>query len=127
MRRNGATGADGRPGVQAAANFALDPGVSKLEGAIALVNVPYEPLRPGPTGNMFRMLPPSLCATWTRRPYSSNRGTRRRAPIKRFHHQMVYAVCSSVYAAFKAALGRDPVWGFVEERSRRRPPAPVSS
>ena len=25
---------------------------------------------------------------------------------------MVYAVCSSVYASFRAALGRDPVWGF---------------
>ena len=30
----------------------------------------------------------------------------------RFQQQMVYAVCSSVYASFKAALGRDPVWGF---------------
>ncbi len=30
----------------------------------------------------------------------------------RFQQQMVYAVCSSVYAAFKAALGRDPAWGF---------------
>ena len=30
---------------------------------------------------------------------------------------MVYAVCSSVYASFKAALGRDPVWGFERDES----------
>ncbi len=29
-----------------------------------------------------------------------------------FHQQMVYAVCSLVYAAFKSALGRHIAWGF---------------
>jgi hypothetical protein len=33
--------------------FALGPSVSKLEGATALVNVPYEPLDPGPVGSLF--------------------------------------------------------------------------
>src|SRR5512138_3202790 len=34
--------------------FALDPSFSRLEGATALVNVPYEPLEePGPRGRIF--------------------------------------------------------------------------
>ena len=41
-----------------------------------------------------------------------------------FHQQMVYAVCSLVYAAFKAALGRASAWGFEradgDERTRLR-------
>jgi hypothetical protein len=28
------------------------------------------------------------------------------------HQQMVYAVCSTVYAAFRRALGRHVTWGF---------------
>src|SRR5215813_6197864 len=35
--------------------FALDPSVSRLEGATALVNVPYEPLKPGPEGLIFKV------------------------------------------------------------------------
>jgi hypothetical protein len=30
----------------------------------------------------------------------------------RFHQQMTYAVCSTVYHSFRHALGRDPSWGF---------------
>jgi hypothetical protein len=33
----------------------------------------------------------------------------------RFHCQMVYAVCWSVYAAFRAALGRRIAWGFDQQ------------
>src|SRR5438034_3648640 len=29
-----------------------------------------------------------------------------------FRQQMVYAVCTSTYNAFRLALGRDPCWGF---------------
>ena len=35
--------------------FALDPAVSKLEGAVALVNVPYEQLERGPRGRLFHV------------------------------------------------------------------------
>jgi hypothetical protein len=35
---------------------------------------------------------------------------------RRFHRQMVYAVCSSVYASFRAALGRNVAWGFDDTR-----------
>ena len=35
--------------------FTRDPASSTLEGAVALVNVPYEPLAPGPVGSVFEV------------------------------------------------------------------------
>jgi hypothetical protein len=105
--------------------FALDPAVSKLDGAVALVNVPFETLKRGPRGRLFHVKEtdraegtdsdsvcdledPRVLLTQGYAPARSDR---------RFQNQMVYAVCSSVYAAFKAALGRDPVWGFDRDGS----------
>ena len=99
--------------------YALDPAASATEGAVAMVNVPYERLRPGP-------MAPSLSRG------SRGRGERRgmarggpgrsrrddherRAPLPRtpFHQQMVYAVASLARApAFRTALGRRVGWGF---------------
>lgn len=99
--------------------YALDPAASRLEGAATLLAVPYEPLEPGPKGALF-----------TVDSYDSTAGVRYRsvdleepsllirsgcAPSPadpRFQQQMVYAVCSSVYAAFQKALGRPLEWGF---------------
>src|ERR1044071_5474922 len=36
--------------------YALDPSASVLIGAVATVNVPYEPLEPGPAGKVFRVV-----------------------------------------------------------------------
>lgn len=107
--------------------YALDASASRLEGAVALVNVPYEQLEPGPVGALFEV---------------SNRDGRRdvdyqkldlddpRVMIRsglsptpsepRFHQQMVYAAASTVYAAFQRALGRDLTWGF-DAREPGRP------
>src|ERR1700754_4149590 len=35
--------------------YALDPAASRLEGAFAELNVPYERLAPGPVGSMLRI------------------------------------------------------------------------
>src|SRR5688500_12617723 len=35
--------------------FTQDPAASKLEGSIALINVPYEKLEPGPKGAIFEV------------------------------------------------------------------------
>ena len=93
--------------------FALDPGVSKLHGAIALVNVPYEPLKPGPAGRIFRIDPVDPVCDLESPTVLLQQGYAPSRSDRRFHHQMLYAVCSSVYASFRAALGREPVWGFV--------------
>jgi hypothetical protein len=110
--------------------FTRDPAESRLEGSIGLVNVPYEPLAPGPVGRVFEvdnrdgehrieyprvdLDDPLLLIRDGRDPSPSD---------PRFHQQMVYAVCSTVYAAFKAALGRHLAWGF--DRTVASPHDPV--
>ena len=113
--------------------YALDPGVSRLDGSIATVLVPYEPLAPGPAGQLFEIVDfdgsrgrhyaqvnleePFLLMQDGRDPSAAD-------PL--FHQQMVYAVASRVYFSFKLALGRDLAWGFadpMQHRLRIRPHA----
>ncbi|QVQ28541.1 peptidase M4 [Achromobacter deleyi] len=99
--------------------FAADPSLPKLHGAIATVEVEYEPLSPGPVGALFEVdcSDPAQCETY--------RSANLDAPAvlladgyspsmsdPRFHQQMVYAVCSITYHSFRLALGRNLTWGF---------------
>lgn len=99
--------------------YAADPSLPKLDGAIATVQVDYEPLAPGPVGALFEVdcNDPGQGETY--------RSANLDAPAvlladgyppsmsdPRFHQQMVYAVCSTTYRSFKDALGRNPTWGF---------------
>jgi hypothetical protein len=109
--------------------YALDPALSRLEGWVAVVNVPFEPVdrgfrghvfevdaRDGGTGEDYRHLDLDDRAVLLgdgRRPSPSD-------PL--FHQQMVYAVCSLVYAAFKKALGRHLAWGFTQSAGAPRRP-----
>lgn len=113
--------------------FTLDPAVSRLDGATALVNVPYEPLAPGPVGSVFEVDDYDSCADYRSRPVDLEEPTvlllSGRSPStsdRLFHQQMVYAVASTVYATFRAALGRHIGWGFERgghSRLRLRPHA----
>ncbi len=96
-----------------------DPTASRLEGSVASIDVPYEPLEPGPVGRLFKV-----------DAYDYGQSVRyKKADLDevavllqdgydpspadpRFHEQMVYAVCSSVCANFRGALGRQVSWGF---------------
>jgi hypothetical protein len=114
--------------------YTSDPSASRLEGAVTAVNVPYEALAPGPVGRLFNVdnrdagtgqeyVRADLDAA-----YALLSGGYDPAPSDpRFHQQMVYAVCSNVYAAFRMALGRDVTWGFTRTedagRLRLRPHA----
>ena len=97
--------------------YTVDPSTPRLEGAVALVDVPYEPLEPGPVGNLFcvRDYDADRQALY-RRADLDDKGVLLRsgyAPSQsdpRFHQQMVYVVCSNVYAAFRKALGRQLTW-----------------
>jgi hypothetical protein len=105
--------------------YTLDPGESRLAGSIELVNVPYEPLEPGPVGGVFEI---DINGGWNdarerlavldlddpRVLISNGRDPSPSDPL--FHQQMVYAVCSLVYAVFRAALGRHIAWGFAGDR-----------
>ena len=99
--------------------YALDPNARRLEGAVATVNIPFEPLEPGPRGALFEVVDQDeetgLAVPGVdlddRRILIAN-GRDPSLSDRLFHQQMVYAVCSSTYNVFRSALGRDPAWGF---------------
>jgi hypothetical protein len=108
--------------------YTVDPSLGRLQGATAVINVPYEPLKPGPTGtrfiieavpnNPFGQYPPVNLED----PRILIKNGRDPAPSDpAFHHQMAYAVCCSVYAAFRAALGRELAWTFQGSALRVQP------
>jgi len=93
--------------------YTLDPGESRYEGSVAVVNVPYEPLQPGPVSALFEVVDPGHGAVDlddTKILLRDGRDPSPSDPL--FHQQMVYAVSSTVYTAFRRALGRDLHWGF---------------
>ena len=97
--------------------YTLDPSVSDRLGGMATVLVPYEKLEPGPIGSLFAVngmgAPVELQAEALDLddPFLLLSGGLSPTPTNgRFHMQMVYAVCSLTYAAFRRALGRDIAW-----------------
>ena len=108
--------------------YTMDPSTRRLEGAAAVINVPFETLKVGPQGMRFAIEKsptspfhplPDVDLDDTRILIRSGRDPAPSDPV--FHHQMVYAVCSSIYAAFRTALGRELAWGFEDEKLRVLP------
>ena len=107
--------------------YTVDPSVSRLEGSIATLNVPFEPLEPGPVGKLFEVDPNDgqlgvhyREADLEDRKVLMANGYDPSPSDPRFHHQMVYAVCSNVYSTFKTALGRNLGWGFGDGKTPAR-------
>lgn len=107
--------------------FTSDPSASALEGAVALVNVPYEPLTPGPRGRLFHVVDfnETLGERYSRvsldAPEVLIRCGRDPSPSDwLFHQQMVYAVSTLIHASFRKALGRHVAWGFTTNTRRTR-------
>ncbi len=103
--------------------FALDPSVSRLQGATALVNVPYEKLEKGPKGQIFQVASDANISRGDLLDLDDHdilirNGLDPSTSDKHFHDQMVYAVCSIVYTAFRTALGRHITWGFKKRDDR---------
>lgn len=99
--------------------YSVDPSMPKLDGAIVTINVPYEPLDPGPVGALFEVDTRDGELGIEYRAANLNdlnvllAGGYQPSPTDpRFHQQMVYAVCSNVYSSFRTALGRNLSWGF---------------
>ena len=97
--------------------YTLDPSVSDRLGGMATVLVPYEKLERGPSGSLFQIkwdgAPEPLASDGVDldEPHLLLSSGISPTPANgRFHLQMVYAVCSLTYAAFKRALGRDIAW-----------------
>lgn len=99
--------------------FTVDPAQARLEGAVATVNVAYEPVQPGPVGALLEVDDTDAETGRERRKADLDDrnvlmgdGYEPSLSDPRFHQQMVYAVCSNVYSAFRTALGRTPGWSF---------------
>jgi hypothetical protein len=106
--------------------FTTDPSASRAEGSVALVNVPYEALKRGPRGRLFHVVDFNHTLGERYRqvdldaPEILIRDGRDPSPSDwYFHQQMVYAVCSLVYATFRKALGRHIPWGYRQNSGRR--------
>ena len=109
--------------------YTLDPTARRLEGAVATVKIPFEPLEPGPKSALFEVVEdedpdtgrvaPSVHLDDRRILIAGGREPSLSDPF--FHQQMVYAVCSSTYSVFRSAIGRDPVWGFPSDPGASRP------
>lgn len=116
--------APGDPNSRPLRIFALDPAESKLHGNVARVDVPYEPLEPGPRGQIFEVdgsefgtdgkhvLKELPALDLDARELMLSAGLEPTQSDPRFHAQMAYAVCSSLYQRFRGALGRSVAWGF---------------
>lgn len=103
--------------------YTVDPGTRLDEGAVAVVNVPYEPLEHGLRGHVFHVMPvlrqprvdgpTDTVNVDLNHPFLLLVDGRAPSPVDPlFHQQMVYAVASLVYASFRRALGRHVGWGF---------------
>lgn len=97
--------------------YTLDPSVSDRIGGVATVNVPYEKLETGPVGALFDVRCDGAPRVLKAEPLDLDdphlllsSGLSPTPSDGRFHLQMVYAVCSLTYAAFRRALGREIVW-----------------
>jgi Putative peptidoglycan binding domain/CHAP domain len=99
--------------------YALDPTRFRDDGAIAVVDVPYEPVAPGPVGSLLAVLNDERAGDESIAPLQLDdprimldQGRDPSATDPAFRAQMAYAVCAITYGAFKRALGRDVMWGF---------------
>lgn len=108
--------------------YTLDPSVSARLGGVATVRVPYEPLAPGPSGALFDIRCDDAPATLRATPLDLDdphlllsSGLSPTPSDGRFHLQMLYAVCSLTYAAFRRALGRDIPWAISSANGRGAP------
>lgn len=99
--------------------YTLDPAASRLDGAVAVLNVPFERLRSGPVGSVLEVVDWNETTGQLNKPVDLDdprilieNGRPPSPSDPMFRQQMVYAVCASTYDVFRRALGRDPYWGF---------------
>jgi len=77
-----------------------------------MINLPYEPLEKGPEGALLKVEDTKPVLDLEGRSVLIESGVTPSVTDPRFRAQMTYGVCSAVYAAFRAALGRSVAWGF---------------
>ncbi len=93
--------------------YAFDPLAGNAPGNKTSIDVPFEPLRPGPSGRVFTVIDYDATQKKHYEPVDLerqealvNHGLDHSEFDPRFHQQMVYAVSSRVLENFEKALGR---------------------
>jgi hypothetical protein len=104
--------------------YAFDPSQGRSLGNFMTISVPYEELKPGPSGPYVEVIDYD---TTNQRYYQAVNLDERAILLQgglypsesdpRFHQQMVYAVSRETMHVFERALGRRLTWGY-----RRREP-----
>jgi hypothetical protein len=96
--------------------FSFDPAGARALRTMT-INVPYEPLKPGPIGSMVHVVDYDASNDCYYQPVDlDDPGILLRGGLDpseadpRFHQQMVYAVVWETINRFKFALGRQPKW-----------------
>lgn len=125
--------------------YASDPASFGLRQPVLKIEVPFEELKPGPEGALFKVscdeLPQDLrklldwdddkARKFADEPLDLDNqlmlvqgGLLPTTGDPRFAGQMVYAVCQEVWRTFARALGRNPTWGpwLLRRREADKPP-----
>ena len=107
--------------------YTQDPGTSRSDGAIAEVELPWEPVGPGPTGHIFvvRDVHKPTGDVWAPIDLDDfrvtvDKGLPPSTTNPRFAQQMTYAVAMSTYERFRMALGRLPEFAPAVRRQDRQ-------
>lgn len=105
------------PGTRSLRTFAFDPMSTRLSGRHLRVEVPYEPLEPGPMGRSVHVVDYDEARRAWYRPVDLDLGTvlaqgglRPSETDPRSHQQIVYAVAMSVIDRFERFMGRRFRW-----------------
>jgi hypothetical protein len=124
--------------------YASDPASFGLRQPVLKVEVPYEQLKPGLEGRLFKVAPGALPPDLVKQlDWGENKATKFATELfdlesrlmlvqgglrpttgdPRFAGQMVYAVCHQVWRTFARALGRNPTWGpwLLRRRAAKQP------
>ncbi|GAA3702971.1 hypothetical protein GCM10022204_20160 [Microlunatus aurantiacus] len=98
--------------------YAVDPMIARLSGnEVVTITVPYEPLLPGPSGDLVQVIDYDASTRQFYTPVDldspvllAQDGLAPSERDPRFHQQMVYAVTSSLLENFERGLGRRFRW-----------------
>lgn len=114
---------DPAPSVRSLTVYTQDPSTSGMDVSTARVQIPYEPLAPGPFGRVVRVIDYDETQKGTYEaldldglPPGTEGGLKPSTMDPRFAQQMTYALAMAAYEQFRRALGRTPDFAFSQNK-----------
>lgn len=115
------------PSVRALQVYAFDPSFGGYAGNFSTVHMPWEKLKPGPTGRKVSVVDYDAGNKCYYPPVDldnplllANDGLNPSESDPRFHQQMVYAIASRTIRMFETALGREIHWRRADRSGGRK-------